>query len=174
MLITAFTNTRQISLTWATSIQSPPPHPTSWQIHLNIILPSTPCIFHARPSPPLAPPPQNKTLYTPRLSPIRTTWPCPSHFSLFYQPNNIGWVSKKKTLLPRLRTAPYLKRLLQMAVRGVPSIAAYRAKRTPTLTVKVVLNWVFHVSKSINSPNSALSFDCNFISTLDEVGIGEK
>ena len=39
--ITAFTSARHLSLSWTRSIQSMPPRPTSLNIHLNIILPST-------------------------------------------------------------------------------------------------------------------------------------
>ena len=38
----ALTNARHLSLSWGSSIQSLPPHPTSLKIHLNIILPSKP------------------------------------------------------------------------------------------------------------------------------------
>ena len=40
--ITAFTRTRHLSLSWATTIQSIPPTPHFLKIHFNIILPSTP------------------------------------------------------------------------------------------------------------------------------------
>jgi hypothetical protein len=35
--ITAFTSARHLSLSWARSIQSTPPHATSWKIHVNIM-----------------------------------------------------------------------------------------------------------------------------------------
>jgi hypothetical protein len=44
--IAAFTSARQLSLSWASSIQSVPPHPTSWRSmsilssHLHLVLPS--------------------------------------------------------------------------------------------------------------------------------------
>jgi hypothetical protein len=71
--ITAFTWARHLSLSWASSIQSMPPHPTSWRSililssHLRLGLPNG--LFHSGfPT---------KILYTPLLSPIRST--CPAH-----------------------------------------------------------------------------------------------
>ena len=40
--MTAFTSARQLSLSWASSIQSIHPHPTSWRSILIFILPPTP------------------------------------------------------------------------------------------------------------------------------------
>ena len=65
--ITAFTSASHLSLSWASSIQSVPPHPTSWRSililssHLRLGLPSGlfPSCF------------PTKILYTPVLSPIR-------------------------------------------------------------------------------------------------------
>ena len=76
--ITAFTSARQLSLSWTNSIQSIPPHPTSWRptlilsSHLRLGLPSGlfPWSF------------PTKTLYTPLLSPIRATTPAISFFSI--------------------------------------------------------------------------------------------
>jgi hypothetical protein len=42
MFITAFTCASQQYLSWASSVQSMPPHSTSWRSDLNIIFPSTP------------------------------------------------------------------------------------------------------------------------------------
>ena len=75
--ITAFTSARHLSLSWASTIQSIPPHPTSWRSililssHLRLGLPSGlfPSGF------------PTKTLYRPLLSPIRAT--CSSHLILF-------------------------------------------------------------------------------------------
>ena len=75
-VVTTFTSARQLSLSWASSIQSLPPHPTSWRSivllssHLRVGLPSS--IF----------PPDflTNTLYTPPLSPIRAR--CPAHLIL--------------------------------------------------------------------------------------------
>jgi hypothetical protein len=64
ILITAFTRSRHLSLSWASSIQSMPPHPTSWRSililssHLRLDLPNG--LFPS--SFPI------KTLYTPLLS----------------------------------------------------------------------------------------------------------
>ena len=75
--ITAYTNARHLSLSWASSIQSMPPHPTSWRSslilssHLSPVLPSG---FFPSGFP-------TKTLYTPILAPIRAT--CPAHLILF-------------------------------------------------------------------------------------------
>ena len=71
--ITALTNVRQISLSWASPIQSIYRHPTSWRsililsTHLRLGLPSG--LFHSGfPT---------KNLYNPLSSPIRAT--CPAH-----------------------------------------------------------------------------------------------
>ena len=76
MFITTFISARHLPLSWASSIQTIPPHPKSWRYisilssHLNLGLPSG--LFHSGfPT---------KTLYTPLLSPIRAT--CPAHFIL--------------------------------------------------------------------------------------------
>ena len=69
--ITAFSTARHLSLSWASSIQSISPHPTSWKSifilssHLRLGLPSGlfPSCF------------PTKTLYMPPLSSIRATFP---------------------------------------------------------------------------------------------------
>ena len=83
--ITAFTFARHLSLSRVNSIQSIPPHPTSWRSililssHLRLVRPSGlfPSGF------------PTKTLYTPLLSHIRAI--SPAHLLLLYHPNNIGW-----------------------------------------------------------------------------------
>ena len=74
--ITAFTSARHLFLSWASSIQSKPPHPTSWRSilifssHLRLGFPSG--LF------PLSFP--TETLYTPLLSLIPAT--CSAYFVL--------------------------------------------------------------------------------------------
>ena len=76
--IPAFTSARHLSLSWASSMQSIPPHPTSWRSilmlssHLRLGLPSGlfPSGF------------PTKTLYRPLLSPTRAT--CLAHLILVY------------------------------------------------------------------------------------------
>ena len=75
--ITAFTSARHLSLSWACSIQSIPPHPTSWRFflilssHLRLVLPRG---FFPSGFP-------TKTLYTPLLSPSELHAPPISFFS---------------------------------------------------------------------------------------------
>ena len=73
---TAFTSARHLSLSWASSIQSIPPHTTSWRSTL--ILSSHLCLGLPSGLFPSGFP--TKTLYTPILSPIRATCPaCHRH-----------------------------------------------------------------------------------------------
>ena len=84
--ITARTSVRQLSLCWASQIQSIYPHPTSWRYvlilstHLRLGLPSG-----------FFPPVSLPRPYTPPLLTHTRHMPNPSHSSRFYQPHNIGW-----------------------------------------------------------------------------------
>ena len=84
--ITAVTSARHLSLSWASSIQSITPHPTSWRSililssHLHLGLPSGPF-------PPVSPPKPCIRLSSPHMRYM----PRPSHSSRFYHPHNIGW-----------------------------------------------------------------------------------
>ena len=83
--ITAFTCARHLSLSRASSIQSIPPHPTSWR---SILILSS----HLRRGLPSSPSPSGfstKTLYTPLLHPYALQVPPISLFR-FYHRNNIG------------------------------------------------------------------------------------
>ena len=69
--ITTVTSARHLSLPWASSIQSIPPHPTSWRsililsyhLRLDLLSGLVPSSF------------PTKTLYKPLLTPIRAIWP---------------------------------------------------------------------------------------------------
>jgi hypothetical protein len=84
--IAAFTNARQMSLTWSSRIQSIPTHSTSWwstlilSSHIGVGLPSGlfPSCFLTKSFKHLSPP---NPRYMPR----------PSQSSLFYHQHNIGW-----------------------------------------------------------------------------------
>ena len=80
--ITTFTSARLLSLSWATSIQSIPLHPTSWRS--SWILPSHLCLD--LPSGLFPPGFPTKTLYTPLPSPM----PHPSHSSWFIARTILG------------------------------------------------------------------------------------
>jgi len=74
--ITAFTSVRHLSLSWVSSIQSIPPHPTSW---ISILILS--CLLClGLPSGLLSSGYSTKTPYTPLFSPIRAT--CPAYLFL--------------------------------------------------------------------------------------------
>ena len=86
MFITAFTNARQLPLSWVGSIQSITPNSTSWRsililsFHLLLDLPSG---LISRVSPQ-----NNCTRFS---SPHTCYMPRPSHSSRFYPPNNVWW-----------------------------------------------------------------------------------
>ena len=94
MFITAFISARHLSISWASSIQSIPPHPASWiyieiwSSHLRLGLPTG--LFPSGFS--------TKTLYTPLLSPHMCYMHRPSNSSRFYHPKNIGWGIKVEAL----------------------------------------------------------------------------
>jgi hypothetical protein len=99
--ITAFTSARQLSPSWASSIQFIPPHPTSWRSilllssHLNLGLPSDLCLSGY----------PTKTLYMPL--PPSELHASPPHSSRFYHPHNSGWGAQIKELLI-MKYSPYL------------------------------------------------------------------
>ena len=72
--ISTFTSARHLSLTWASSIQSIPPHPTSWRSIL-ILSSHLRLGLHSGLFPSCFP---TKILYTSLPSPIRATSPHPS------------------------------------------------------------------------------------------------
>jgi hypothetical protein len=109
-LVTAITSARHVPLTWARSIQSIPPHPTSWRSililssHLHLGLPIGLYGFHT------------KTLYTPFIFPHTYYMPSPSH-SWFDYPNNCNkvWV-KELRVTKRERERSYWCRLLLLII----------------------------------------------------------
>ena len=93
--ITAFTSACHLSLSWGSSIQSIPPHPTFLKVHLNIILPST--TGYSKWSFSLRPPNQHP-VNTSTL-PHTCYMPRPPHSSRFGYPKNIRWGVKIIKLL---------------------------------------------------------------------------
>jgi len=93
--ITALIRARHLSLSWASSIQSIPPHSTSWRsilILYSLLRLGLPSGLFPSGFP-------TKTLYTPLLSPRRRYMPRPSHYSRFHHPSNIGWAVQITQLL---------------------------------------------------------------------------
>ena len=98
--ITTYTSARQLSLSWASSIHSMPPHPTSWRSililssHLCLGLPSG--LF-----------PHQNTVYASPL-PHMCYMAHSSHSSRINHPNNIGWgVQIIKLLIMYFPILPY-------------------------------------------------------------------
>jgi hypothetical protein len=105
--ITVFTSTRHLSQSWASSIQSTFPHPTSWRSililfsHLCLDLPS-----HLFPS-------GFPTINLTHLSSPHTCYmPRPARSSRFHHPHNNGWgVQNIKLLIMKFFSIPLLTRL---------------------------------------------------------------
>jgi len=87
MSITAFKTARHLSLSWYRSIQSTPPHPTSWRSIL--ILSSHLCL--GIPNGLFSSGFPTKTPYASLLCPNTCYTPSPSHPSGFDHPKNTGW-----------------------------------------------------------------------------------
>ena len=110
--VTAFTTARHLSLSWASSIQSIPSHPTSrtpiliLSFHLRFGLPSG--LF------PSGLP--TKPLYTTLLSPIRTTFP--AHLSV------LDWITR--TLLGEQYRSLRLSRCRVCSARGVTRTVLFK------------------------------------------------
>ena len=85
--VTAFTTTRHLSLSWASSIQVHIPTSYFLKIHLNIILPSMPGSPKWSLSQMLS---RQNPVYASPL-PYTRYMSRPSHSSRFYHPNIIGW-----------------------------------------------------------------------------------
>jgi hypothetical protein len=84
--IAAFTSARHLSLSWASPVQSITPHPTAWR-YILILFSTYVWVFQ-----------MVFSLWFSHQNPVRSSplphtcrMPRPSHSSLFYHPNNIGW-----------------------------------------------------------------------------------
>jgi len=97
-LITAFTSAHLLSLSWASSIHSIPPHPISWR---SILILSS----HLRLGLPSGPFPSGfptKILHTPLLSPILAT--CPAHLILVDFITRTLFIEQYRSLSSSLRS----------------------------------------------------------------------
>ena len=122
--ITALTSVRQLSLSWASPIQSIYTHPTSWRsvlilsAHLRLGLPSglLPSGF------------PTKTLYTPLSSPIRATF-----FSILSPAQY--WVRSTNHLAPRyaISSIPPLPRLSSVQIFSSTPCSVLRRLQLPFL-----------------------------------------
>ena len=123
----------QVSLSWASSIQSIPPHPTSWRSllivssHLRLGLPSG---FFPSDFP-------TKTLYTPLLSSIRAK--CPTHLLDFFTRTILG--EEYRSLSPSL-CAVYNTQLIVLFSRN---------GRLRWKTMSIKSEWINDVGKLVDA-----------------------
>ena len=155
--ITALTSVRQLSLSWASPIQSIYPNPTSWRsilifTHLRLGLPSSSF-------PPVSPP----RPYTPPLLIHTRHVPSPSHSSRFYHPHNIGWgVQTINSSLCNLLHSPVTSSLLGpnillntifsntlsfLSSRNVSDQVSHPYKTTGKIIVLYILIFKLHLAK---------------------------
>ena len=164
MFITALTSIRQLSVSWASPIQSIYPHPTSWRsvlilsTHLRLGLPSG-LLPSGLPT---------KTLYTPLSSPICATWPAHlilldfitrtilgeeyrsfsySLCNLLHSPitssllgtNILQTIKRRKAnwIGHILRRNCFLKHIIKWKINGRPEVTGRRGKRRKQLAKSI-------------------------------------